>query len=719
MARRDKPRSVRRDPRLTEGRRDVILQPGRRFFTAQGSDQATRQARALSNALGVGLEAYTGVLERGNVKGAAQAAQEAAAGGERDETVENKGYNEAFDQVEAANDLASFASELPEMLEKEGWLDLDEPAAQARIDEYYAEQLRGINQDSVYGKTVAAGILQQNEKLLDVHREAAFAKGQQERRVMVYNEAKADYENNGVLDHEKLMERLHTLVPGPGGRKTYLDTVFELSEDAGDTTPIDTMPERFKSGDPTGITDPNMKDLFDTARAKAVSVREKRVKDAEDQFRADNQTARAGEHSILTTRAKAGDASVIHDIDAGGVDGPESPQFPDGTPRLLSRPQQKLLYDQLSAAQLNGAIDSNAGNLFGEARLFGATVTEYDNGAANFAGRLNEKYSAEHPEWDEKRREAEVLKVVIERSFRHDRLPKFLTDFLNVSPSSPERFAEAVNVKRMVDKYDETLVQRSISDRNAAMMDVYELVLKDSGDEKSAMEALGQYDHTLSNGRGDEIKKIADGALEDLAGDSGFWAGDYDITTRDRQRAEELTKHYMNLGYVDDRAESFVVAGMRGRNTRVQGILYPVDAGWRAGDLAADWYLAKVAPDFFAEATDMVMKPHPTKGGYVVIQNSDAKLPYASPEVQISEIENGYQRSQDEQLVRLAGDAEATVSAGVQEAEKRAFDAAFPPANLVYLEPGSRAAAMKRNREAWDNLPRANRERLIQAQMKQ
>jgi hypothetical protein len=93
-------------------------------------------------------------------------------------------------------------------------------------------------------------------------------------------------------------------------------------------------------------------------------------------------------------------------------------------------------------------------------------------------------------------------------------------------------------------------------------------------------------------------------------------------------------------------------------------------------------------------------------------------LPYASPEVKISEIENAYQRSLDDQLVQLAGDAEATVSEGVKEAEKRAFDATFPPINLTFLEPGARSDAMRRNREAWDNMPAADRERLIQAQMK-
>ena len=112
MARGDQTRSVRKDAPLDAGRADVVLPQSRRFFTASGSNQGQRTARALTDALGLGVDVYADVLEGRNVKGAARAAQEAAAGGERSETDTNKGYNDAFDQVEASNDLAEFASEL-------------------------------------------------------------------------------------------------------------------------------------------------------------------------------------------------------------------------------------------------------------------------------------------------------------------------------------------------------------------------------------------------------------------------------------------------------------------------------------------------------------------------------------------------------------------------------------------------------------------------------
>ncbi len=553
MARDTRERSVRRDRPLNEDQRPVRLEQNRRFYTPRGNDSAVRNARALQNALGVGVEAYEAHLIRQNEKGERRAMNEAASGGERNEDDTNKGYNEAFDRVEAANDLALMASELPKMLEAEGWADLPEDQAQARIDEYYRMQLAGINPESVYGQIVAEGILKQNAQLLDVHRTFQAEKAQQERRIMVTNAARAAFEADDDLDHEQLMKDLHTLVPGPGGRMTYLEAVFDIAEEYGRPDLIDSIPERFPNGDPTGITDTNMDDLFDTARAKAQATADAMQTAREEQFKAEFQTERAALHSDLTQRAKAGDASVIQDIIAGGNDVLDA----DGNvsqPRLLSRAQQKTLFDQLFAAQEAAGISANQADLFGSGRAYGMTQTEYDNAAASFAQRVDTMFQQEHPEWTEEQREAEVLKVVLERSYRHDRLPKHITDFLTVTPASPERFAEAVNVKRMIDEYDPTLVQRSIPDRNAAMMDAYEFILRETGDQENAMEMIQQYDHTLSSGRGNEINEIVEDALVELADDMPGW-GDYPITNRDRVRARRLAEHYVNLGWKDEMVE--------------------------------------------------------------------------------------------------------------------------------------------------------------------
>jgi len=713
MARTDKPRSVRRDASLQEGRRDVALQAGRRFFTARGAGKAEREARALQGLLGVGLEAYADKLGRENVAGTSRAAQQAAAGGPRDPDDPNKGYNEAFDQVEAANDLAIFANELPQMLDKVGWRDLSEDDAQAHIDQYYAEQLTGINPESVYGQLVSEGILTQNAELLQTHRTYKAEQAQQERRIMVFNELRADYELTGKVDHKKLMERLKILVPGPGGRLTYVESVIDLSEEIGDPTPIETMPDYFPSGDPTGKTDPKFKDdVIDPGLGKAYAQQARNQKAAVAQFEADYQTERAGAHSDLTTRAKAGDASVFYDIGAGGEKGPPSAMFPNGTPPLLTRPHQKTLFDQLVTGQEKIAIDSVGGDLFGAGKAFGMTETEYDNAAVVHAGRLDTKYRREHPDWDDDRVESETLKAMIERSWRHDLVPKYIANMIDATPANPERFKEAVNVKAMIDAYDPSLFQRTVSDRNAAMMRSYELALRDTGNEDTALEHLTQYDASLLDGRQKEIVEIANEALDNMASDP--WWADYPITFKDRQRAERLAKHYLALGHEDDRVVKFLEDGMRARNSRVQGVLYPVDSGWVKGDEAVEAYLKVTPGDIWPADAELVMKPHPTKHGYVVIQDSNAILPYASPERSIAEVERWYADSIHDQTLRLSEDAKAPVSEMVKAAEQRAFLKAFPPPlvgkpELIYV-------LTQRQEAQWAAMDDAQRQRLIQAE---
>jgi len=715
MARGERKRTVRQKDDFRQGRRDVQLREGRRFFTARGSDTAERQARALQNALGIGLEAYTGGLERANVAGGARARQEAAAGGDRDVTDPNKGYNDAYSEVEAANDLALFASELPSMLEKEGWADLDEPEAQARIDKYYSEQLQGIDPLSVYGKTVSAGILNQNKKLLEVHRGFKAEQDRQERRIMVSNEARADYEADGKIDHEKLMKRLHILVPGPGGRLTYVEAVADLSEEFGDPVPLETMPDYFPSGDPTGTTDPKFKDdVLDPALGKAYAQRDRNIKAAEAEFEAEYQTERAAAHSDLTTRAKAGDASVFYDIVDAGHEGPPTAQFPNGTPRLVERGPQKTLFDQLVAGQEKIAVDSVGGDLFGAGKAFGMTESQYDNAAQVHAGRLDKMYRTDHPDWDDERVAAETLKSMIERSWRHDLVPKYIADMIDATPANPERFKEAVNVKAMIDAYDPSLFQRSVSDRNAAMMRSYELALRDTGNENAALEHLAQYDASLLDGRQKEITEIANEALDNMASDP--WWSDYPITFKDRQRAETLAKHYLALGHEDDRVVKFLEDGMRARNQRVQGVLYPIDSGWVKGDTAVEAYLEATPGDIWPVDAKLVMKPHPTKHGYVVIQDSNAMLPYSAPERSIAEVERWYADSLHDQTIRSAVDARAPVSAQVKAAEQRAFLKAFPPPlvgkpELIYV-------LTQRQEQQWAAMDAVQRQRLIEAEMK-
>lgn len=704
MSRHTRERSVRSDPSLTEGQRPVQLSESRRFFTAQGNQSGVRGARALQDMLTLGTSAYTSVLERRNERGSAQALGEAAAGGERDEDITNKGYNETYDKVEAANDLALFKKELPALLEKEGWLDLNEEAAQARIDEYFAGQLKGINSESVYGKIVAAGILKQNEELLGVYRDAAAAEDQQERRIAIADATTADYEETGTLDHAELMKRLQTLVPGPGGRKTYLEVVFDLAEEMGDVSIIDSIPDFFPNGDPTGKTDPNFEHLFDDARLKAQAKFDKNKKEAEDKFKADYQTERAMEHSGLTARALAGDASVFADIVNGGEDGP------NGEPRLLQRGPQKTLFDQLIKAQLSNSVSGVNGDLFGQGKAYGMDTNAYDAAAMDWARRTTELYNREHPEWNDERVQAETLKVIIERSYNMNRVPKYIADFIDATPANPERFQEAVNIKAAMDAYDPALFQGAVSDTIASTMEAYSLALRDTGNHEGAMEFISQRDTTRSKGRGNDIADLAQNGLNRMATDP--WLADFPITRDDIARAEKLAKHYIDLGYEDDRILDFIETGMRARNIRIDGVLYPVDSGWRTGEVAAASFLRDSGVEFFVEdPDDMIMVKHPRKNGYVVIRDSKAMMPYSSPEIKISEIEDWYDRNQHMQLINMAAGSERGADKLLVEAEKRAYAKMFPPIEWGFE--GDILARNKSTRASWKALDVDTRKRLI------
>lgn len=708
MSREQTERSVRRDRQAET--RPVQLQSSRRFFTSRGDNTSVRTARALTEALGVGVGLYEDQLRTANDEGAARAANEAAQGQARSEDDENAGYNRTFDRIEAVNDLMVFSQELPGILENGAWLDKSEADVQEMIDTYFQGQLAGINPQSEYGQRVAEGILKQNQELLATHRKHKFEEARQEKRLMIYNAALEHAKvNDGDVDHETLMSDLETLVPGPGGRMTYLESVGDIAEEMAMPEIIDTIPERFPNGDPTGVNDPNLKPVFDTYRAKAQAARDARLKAAEEKYKADNQTRRAAQHSELTQRATSGDYSVLPEIIAGGEDGP------NGEPRLLSRAQQKTLFDQLQDAQTEAAVDANLADLFGQGRAYGLTQNEYDRGASEYSKRTATMLAEENPDWTPEQVQAETLKLTLERSYRHDRLPKHITDFLDATPANPERFREAVNVKRMVDQYDDTLVQRSISDRNSAMMDAYEILLRDSGDPDEALAQLSQYDRSLLKGQGKLLGEIVDDVTSELA-DKGFWPGSYLVTTRDKQRAQELAEHYMALGFDEDRIKRFVIEAMSARNVRVGGQLYPVDSGWRKGDEALEAYLGASPGMEFFEEDGLEAVPHPHKKGFVVIRDPNAILPVSAPEVRISEIEDWYDESQNEQLASAATDNQADVSDLMKEAEERAYRRVFPV--QVWGNSGERATIESMNRRRWDDMDPAQRERLIRAELR-
>lgn len=709
MARHQTERSVRRDPALTDNERPVRIDTNRRFYTAQGNRGPVDKARALQDALGFGVGVYEDVLNERNVEGAERAQFDAASGAGRDINEKNKGYEETWQRIEASNDMALFRKDLSKMMVDEDWDQLTHEEVQERIDSYFENQLAGINPESVYGQTIAPAILAQNATLLETHANAFAARELEEYRSASFSAFMDDMEVNGVPNYDMLADFAANL-PSEEKKLFYWESLTDAAEQLRDLSILENVPERLPNGDLTGTNDPRMlEQVINPARARVQALIDADKEAYEEAYNAQYQGQRAASHSELTRRAQEGDPSVLQDVFDGGLDGP------NGEPRLLTRPQQKTLFDQYNSARESAGIDANQAQLFGAGQAYGMTTNEYDNAASQYAARLTEQLEAQNPDMDPAEIQQTVRAAVLERSYVHDQLPKFITDFLTVTPASPERFQEAFDLKLQIDAYDPTLVQRSIPDRNAAMMDAYALHLADMRDPTQALEALGTYDHRIAPTMRKEITAAVDTALSELANDKAGW-GDYPITGSDRRRATELANHYANLGYDQDRIARFVQNGMRSRNTRVLDQRYPIDSGWVTGDAAAQWYLNDIAREFNADADTMEMVPHPNRHGFVVIRDTDQILPMSTPAVPISEIERLYAARQDEELVEMTEQNRTSNDEMLREAETRAFNRMYP--DNPWMEPGGRSGLRQSQQERWRNMDPETRQRLIEAEMR-
>lgn len=709
MARGDKSRSVRKDAPLDAGRQDVVLPQSRRFFTASGNSGGERTARALTNALGIGVEAYAAKLGRDNVKGTAQAVNEAASGGDRDEDNLNKGYNEAFDQVEASNDLALFASELPEMLDKEGWQDLPEDQAQARIDEYFAEQLVGINPDSVYGKIVAEGILKQNAQLLDVHRGYKSEQAQQERRIMVDNELRSDYELDGTIDHAKLMDRLGKLVPGPGGRMTYLESVFDLAEDQGDVSIIDSIPESFPDGTPTGITDPNMEKLFDTARSNAHSVAVARKKAADDKWELDNQTTLAKLHARDFNDAAAADPRVLDRIAAGGELGP------NGEPRRYTEDQQFQLYKQFSKAHEGAADQALILRDWVNGDGIGYSQNEVDAAHMGFVNAVRENLPTELEGASEDDINDYITTLSLERSVVNGKLPSVYRDQLKVNLSNPEKFKQASEMYQKLEAQRPGFAETQIGNAQSRKLYAYNRILADvNGSEDKAIELMGSHDAGRNAKFNAEIGKVNKLAVETIV-DSMPGYGDYATTSRLQALVNEEVRFYVDAGFEPETAAAYAIEHIQRRTRRAGDHVYPADAGWGNDPQGVyDFQIENEAAHRGIDADRLSIIPtaDPKIVRFVDSEN-------ALPETKLHEIE---QLATDFEAFNSAGEQQraesyrTSTSAMKKEAEARAFDTRYPP--NPWGEPGMRAHMTKLNREAWAAMSPEKKQRLIQDEMK-
>ena len=705
MARTDRARTVRQKDDFRQGRRDVVLQESRRFFSARGGEGAVRSARALTNALGVGLEAFTGKLGRDNTRGTARAAKEAASGGDRDETDTNKGYNEAFDQVEAANDLAIFANELPELLTNEAWADMSEADAQTRIDAYYSSQLAGINPDSVYGKIVADGILKQNSNLLQVHRGYKAEQAQQERRIMVDNELRADYKlNKGKIDFLKLAKRIKDLVPGPGGRRMFLESIFDLAEDEGDVALIDGIPEFFPGGDPTGITDQNMEKLFDDARANAKSVFDERKKAADDAFMLENQTTLAKLHFRDWDMAKAGDERVLQNIANGGELGPND------TPRRYTRAQQLELYKTLANAHETGEDTRLLLRDWVNSNGIGYSQNETDAAHVAYVGWLKDNIPKELA-GDAEAIDDYIQQTSLALGVQNGQLPSVYRDQMGVNLSNPEKFKDAAGMYSQVEALRPGFAETQIGNPQSMKLYAYNRMLSETkGDEDKAIELMGAYEQGRSQTKPIQplIAKVNKKAVEVIV--ENGWSRDFATTSRLQSLVDEEVRFYVDAGNEPEVAGKYAVEHIQRRYIRVGDHVYPPDAGWGTNPQSVyDFQIAEMAKQRNVDPDTLSIIP--TGDPLIVrIESTESTLP--STELHnISDLTLGYNafNSVDEQARKEAHRTAGPEALGI--AEKRAFDKRYTVRS--FGEPGMVGIMHALNLESWKEMDPDKKQRLI------
>jgi hypothetical protein len=683
------------------------LQQNRRFFTARGNDSGVRQARALQEALGVGVDFYAEHLERENVKGAGEAVQDAAVGVRKQD--QNKGYEETYQRVEAANDLAEMNRDLSKQLTEAGWEDLPQDQAQGMIDEYFQNQLAGVNPESVYGKLMADGILKVNADLLDVHNASMIAKDQQERRTMLLNSVRSQLELDKEIDYDQLMKDSAALLPGRGGRMTFMEIVGTLAEELGRPDLLEKIPDVFPNGEPTGVNDPKFReDWLNPSVARADQVRRNNLKKAEAEFLEEQQTNRARAQSDIDARADAGDSSVYHDIVAAG-------SAPEGEVPLLSEAGQRAAFNRLRAGEARMGMADNYETLFRTGNATPLTQAEYNGAAYAFAQKEADEIRAANPGYSDEEVQAAVTESVIERSIANDRLPKFLTDQFMVSTRNPDRLASAADLRRLVEENSPGLVERSISDLHSARLERYEqLMVETGGDVESTIEMMEQADPKLSNGRTKDIADMAVLVVDELADDAQWW-GSAPVEASDYRRAEELIKLYMELGVPDDTMKALVQESFQARNVRVGGVLYPRDFGWVTGDEALNWFLEGGSGDYWPEDAVLVAQPHPHKRGEILVRNVESGLLHRAA-YSVAEIEEQYSGHIKDQFAADVESARNTESAAYAELRRRAANRMFVDYS-AYAEPGSREDFMGSPAAQFNALTPEEQEAAIEAEL--
>lgn len=711
MARETDRRKTSRTEVDLRSRDDPRIEQQRRFFTSQGNDSATRNARALENAFGVAVGAYGDKLDRDNVVGNERAVEQAGAGGTRNQEDENAAYHRTWDLLDDQRALQAAEKELPELLRNADAENLPEEERQKIISDYMKGQVGGLENDDKDHTALGMGLLTLEAEQLGIYRDLDLQKIKAGQNAETYSAFRDEYERTGVADYALLAERTGTFNEGADRMIAFWESIYDLSEDMGDSPIIDNVPERFASGDPTGINDPKLQKRHNAARASADLVAKRRATAADEAFEAANQTRLAATHSQHTSLAKAGDPSVIPMIIDGGEDGP------NGEPRMYSRQQQKTLFDQYYDAQLTAGVDAALGNEFATGNLIGGTQSDYDRAHAAFINNPN--LQASLPEDPEELADA-LLTLTIERSVTMDRLPSVLKDQLTVNVNNPAKYKQARELYERLEAQLPGFVETQIDDKKARQLATYNRLLQDYGSEEQALKALSEFDPK----RAASSKTLVDDAVDAAVGtlvDKPWSAFNHTVTPELRRRVQDEVVHYVNLGYTPEEAGKFAHAAIDKRSVRIGDYLYASDAGWGAQpEEELKWAAENEARHRGVDADSIRIVPHPRKHDVVLVQDMDAILPGTGFQMKVADISSAYKRFQSEvseQSLDKGIDKGADSVDLRKEAEERAKARTMHVSR--HIEPGIRTALESARDARWKALTQGERDLLIQQELTQ
>ena len=305
-------RTQRKEVNLA-GDRQVQLQNDRRFFSAQGSDKATREARALQAAFGEGTQLASALTDKANVEGLDRAKVDAARG-VRDEQDSNHAYNKAWEEMDAEKDFNLLQKTLGEKLRGADWENLPETAVQQIITDTMADELAGAEHLSFYGPAIAPKLLELEDTLIGQHRDNVIERVKAEQRTTIFENLTTRFDDNGEFDYEYLGEGTKTFFDGAEKRATYWATVFDFAIRNGRVDIIDNVPERFggPESDLTRSNDPEFQAELRAARAAAMGQAAKLQAKEDAAIVAQNDDARFKlQMQIYRTGQAGGDVSGL------------------------------------------------------------------------------------------------------------------------------------------------------------------------------------------------------------------------------------------------------------------------------------------------------------------------------------------------------------------------------------------------------------------------